>query len=340
MLSPSDTAYPLLKAHPSARELEEIFTPTLFELTFAEQQAREPIPCVGLLLCLKTFQRLGYFVKTRDVPDSIVRCIAKAAGYPDIPEGFARYDERPVRSRHMELVRSWVGVSAYDREARRAMLKACVDTSRVREDLADIINFAIEELVRQRYELPGFSTLFRGARAARGAVNRGYYARIGRSLDLSAKERINQLLERLPDGRRTGWDLIKSEPRQPTVKEIKRFVAHLKWLRQQAGETNPLEGIPAVKVNRFAAEGRALNAARMGELTESKRYAVAAALLFRQRANAFDDGAQMLIRQMGKIEHSADEALKTARTESAERRHRTYHDTPRCDARLPLRRHK
>jgi hypothetical protein len=52
-----------------------------------------------------------------------------------------------------------VGVSAYDREARRAMLKACVDISRVREDLADIINFAIEELVRQRYELPGFSTL-------------------------------------------------------------------------------------------------------------------------------------------------------------------------------------
>jgi TnpA family transposase len=318
MLSPSDTAYPMLKAHPSAHELEEIFTPTLFELAFAEQHAREPIPCVGLLVCLKTFQRLGYFVKTRDVPDSILRSIAKAAGYLEIPEGFARYDERPVRSRHMELVRSWVGVSAYDREARRAMLKACVDISRVREDLADVINFAIEELVRQRYELPGFSILFRGARTARATVNGGYYARIGRSLDVSVKERIDQLLERLPDSRRTGWDLIKSEPRQPTVKEIKRFVAHLNWLRQQAGESNPLEGIPSVKVNRFAAEGRALNAARMGELTENKRYAVAAALLFRQRATAFDDGAQMLIRQMGKIEHSADEALKAARAESAE----------------------
>lgn len=42
------------------------------------------------------------------------------------------------------------------------MLKACVDIARVREDLAEIINLAIEELVRQRYELPGFSTLFRG----------------------------------------------------------------------------------------------------------------------------------------------------------------------------------
>jgi hypothetical protein len=93
----------------------------------------------------------------------------------------------------------------------------------------------------------------------------------------------------------------------------------LNWLREQAGETNPLDGIPAVKVVRFAAEGRALNAARMNELTEDKRYAVAAALLFRQRTTAFDDGVQMLIRQMGKIEHSADEALKTARAESAER---------------------
>jgi hypothetical protein len=72
-------------------------------------------------------------------------------------------------------------------------------------------------------------------------------------------------------------------------------------------------------VNRFSAEGRALNAARMDELAENKRYAVAAALIFRQRAIDFDDGGQMLIRQMGKIEHSADEALKAARADSAER---------------------
>jgi hypothetical protein len=32
------------------------------------------------------------------------------------------------------------------------MLKACVEASRVREDIADIINFALEELVRQRFD--------------------------------------------------------------------------------------------------------------------------------------------------------------------------------------------
>ncbi len=32
MLSASDTAYSLLKVSPSARELDELYTPTLFEL--------------------------------------------------------------------------------------------------------------------------------------------------------------------------------------------------------------------------------------------------------------------------------------------------------------------
>jgi hypothetical protein len=63
MLSASDTAYPLLKASPSARELDEFFTPNLFELTFAEKHTRQPALLVGLLLLLKTFQRLGYSFK-------------------------------------------------------------------------------------------------------------------------------------------------------------------------------------------------------------------------------------------------------------------------------------
>jgi TnpA family transposase len=317
MLSPSDTAYPLLKANPSARELDEIFTPNLFELRFAEERTREATSAVGLLVLLKTFQRLGYFVKIADVPNPILRCISKGAGYQDIPD-LTGYDNRTVRSQQMELVRSWLGVTAHDRTARHAMVKACVDASRVREDLADIINFAIEELVRQRYELPAFGALLGAAKKSRATVNLGYYSRVTRALDSTTKQRIDELFQRLPDGRRTGWDLIKSEPRQPTVKEIKRFVAHMNWLRGQAGDSDPLEGIPAVKVNRFAAEGRALNAARMRELTENKRHAVAAALLFRQRTTAFDDGAQMLIRQMGKIEHSADVALQAAQAQSAD----------------------
>ena len=61
---------------------------------------------------------------------------------------------------------------------------ACREAARTRDDLADIINIALEDLVRQRYELPAFNTVLRTARAARTEINQGYYA---------------QVRERLPD---------------------------------------------------------------------------------------------------------------------------------------------
>ena len=317
MLSASDTAYPLLKASPSARELDELYTPTLFEIGFAEKRTREAAPRVGLLLLLKIFQRLGYFVKLQEIPPAIVQHVALTAGYPEVPTGLAAYDASTVRFRHMVLVRSWLQVTPYDRTARSALVKACVDASRVREDLADIINIALEELVRQRYELPAFSTLLRAAMRSRSAVNRGYYGRIAKSLDADARNRIDSLLER-QGGRKTLWDTVKSEPGQPTVKQIKRFLAHLTWLREQADNLPPLSGIPRVKLQRFAAEARALNAARMLELTEDKRYALAAMLLSRQQAQAYDDGGDMLIRQVQKMEFRARELLKQRQAEQIE----------------------
>jgi hypothetical protein len=42
--------------------LEEVYTPNLVELVWAEKRTRERTPHIGLLVLLKTFQRLGYFV--------------------------------------------------------------------------------------------------------------------------------------------------------------------------------------------------------------------------------------------------------------------------------------
>ena len=160
-----------------------------------------------------------------------------------------------------------------------------------------------------RYELPGFSTLFRGARTARATVNRGYYAQITNALDEAVKSRFAQLLEPKPDERYSGWDALKSEPGRPTVKRIHRFLQHLNWLLECAGSGDPLAGIPKVKLQRFVAEGRALNASRMKELMEPKRWALTTALVYGQLARAFDDGAEMLIRVVQKMNNKAKELL-------------------------------
>ena len=108
MLSPSDTSYPVLNASPSAHELDRAFTPDLFELAFAEQHTRQPVPLVGLLLLLKTFQRLGYFVQLSDIPLSILRRVSHTARFQSVPEGLSTYDSSTTRREHMALVRSFM----------------------------------------------------------------------------------------------------------------------------------------------------------------------------------------------------------------------------------------
>jgi hypothetical protein len=67
-----DTAYPQMKSAPSARELADVYTPNFVELVWAEKRTRESAPRVGLLVLLKTFQRLGYFVSLPEIPRPIL----------------------------------------------------------------------------------------------------------------------------------------------------------------------------------------------------------------------------------------------------------------------------
>ena len=129
---------------------------------------------MALLVLLKTFQRLGYFVKFVEVPPAVIQHIICTAQCPDIPDDITAYDNSTYRVRYMNLVRIFMNVSAFDAVARRIVIEASVAAARTRDDLADIINIAIEELVRQRYELPVFNTLLHIARTARSAVNRDY----------------------------------------------------------------------------------------------------------------------------------------------------------------------
>lgn len=135
-----------------------------------------------------------------------------------------------------------------------------MEASRVREDLADVINIAIEELLRRRFELPAFTTFFRAARTARATVNLSYYNRISQTLAPQIRARIDALFEKAEGTRQTPWDTVKYEPGQPTVKRIKRFLENAKWLKEQTVDAKALAGIPAVKLQRFAIEARGLNA--------------------------------------------------------------------------------
>src|SRR5512135_285015 len=312
----SDTAYPRLSSNPSDGEFDAL-TPGEDEISFALRNTRQPGPRLALLIYLKTFQRLGYFVPITDVPEAIITRIAEATRLTSVVAGVADYDDTTYPIRLRKLVRDYAGVSGYDRAARGVVAGASMTAARTREDLADIVNVAIEELVRQRYELPTFGTLLRIARAARALVNRGYYRQVAAAMPPELRERLQALLV-VPNGAsRSAWDQVKSPPRRPSSKHLREFLRHLTWLRSQTID-GVFADIPDQKVHQFAAEAFTLNAADLLRVSESKRITLVAALLRRQVAQALDDVANMYVRLIQRMHNKAKALPDEHRQQNAE----------------------
>ncbi|MEI8397184.1 MAG: Tn3 family transposase, partial [Rhodospirillaceae bacterium] len=312
-----DTAYPRLKASPSVADLAN-FMPTSAEVVFVHSRTRRPGPRLVLFILLKTFQRLGYFVPLGQIPPPIVEHLAHNTGLAEALEKLSDYDGSTYRIRLMALVRAFLGITDDGHTVRRTAVRISIETARVRNEVADIINAAIEELVRQRLELPAFGTLVKIASTARAAVNRGYHRRVAGALAPGVRERLNDLLILPPGQMRTAWDRVKTEPKRPSPRHMQEFLRHLDWLREQGAGTAVFANIPAAKVCHFAAEARALTANVLSRMVEPKRLALMAALFQSQIAHALDDLAEMFIRQLQGIHARAKESLTTHRLQQAE----------------------
>jgi hypothetical protein len=192
------TAYPRLKRTLTSKELDQIYTPMPAEPFLAHRSAKGPVATLGFLVHLKVFQRLGYAVATNEIPASIVDHIATHADISLSPHDLAGYDDSGTRRRHLPLIREALGLQPYGPPARKAFLRAMVEAARTKDDLVDLINVALEELVRCRFELPAFGTLDRAAHHARVVVVHGIYRQVERRLSEETCAALDALFEVLP----------------------------------------------------------------------------------------------------------------------------------------------
>ena len=212
-----------MKSHPTAKDLAVIYTPNDEELALAAAQSQRSAPRVGFLILLKTFQRLGYFPQISGVPMAISTHIAQSIGFEAPPADLENYDSGRTRIRHMGRILVFLRVSPYGDDAKAVLNSSAKAAATTRDDLADIINVSIEELVRQRYELPGFTTFLKTAKQARVLVNAGYHRLLHQALGETGRSRIDELLAPSSRNTKSAWDLVKQEPRRPTVGHIREF---------------------------------------------------------------------------------------------------------------------
>jgi hypothetical protein len=260
-------------------------------------------------------RRLGYFVSPTTVPSAIVKHIAQSSGLACYLDVLANYETSRTRWRHTNIVRDYLSISHYQTQARRIIVKSMAEAAKTKNDLADIINVAIEELVHHRYELPIFNTLVRAAKRVRGIVDRDFYRQVRQHLNNESCQRLDSLFIISESASKTPWHELKQDPGKPILKNLKALVWRLKWLSELNIYQDALSYIPNVKLKHFATEAMSLDAARMKELEPNKRYTLAAALIATQSALTLDDLASMFIRRMQKIHVKAKEALNKYREE-------------------------
>jgi hypothetical protein len=149
------TAYPRFKRYYTIAQLQKTYTPTSTEIAFGRSNTQGDKNFFNLMVLLKSFQRLGYFPSLEQIPQDITNYLREYLKLSeDIDIG---YDQSRTFYRHKKEIRFFFQVTAFDKQARHLISKAVSSSALVMDNPADLINVAIEMLVKDRYELPGFN---------------------------------------------------------------------------------------------------------------------------------------------------------------------------------------
>jgi len=165
---------------------------------------------------LKAFRRLGYFPKPEEVPEAVVSHLRSRLG---LPEDVPATPPQRSRQRYRDAVREHLGVKPNGEGARRMAAEAVAGASLAMDDPADLVNIAVEELVKERYELPAFSTLDRLVRKVRHAVNTRLFSRVDATLYEAERKKLGTLLE-ADEGGRSDLNALKAPPASATRKNL------------------------------------------------------------------------------------------------------------------------
>ena len=306
------TAYPRIKSNISQDELGDIYTLTAEDQKFALRHCkRASVSYLGLLIQLKTTQRLGRFSSQNEIPKAIVIHIKKQCLSRATQKDIQGYFASGAKDRHVKLIRQYLDIKPYDTIKTSKLVKNwALDAATTKERLPDIINVALEYLVKERYELPGFTTIERICQTARAEVNTQYYQQLCDFLDSNSNRLITNILQSSTGVDGFGWNALKSEPKRPTPRNIHAYINYLEWLTSLQ-TLLPIDlGLPPVKHQQFINEAKAMDYAELMKVKPQKRFAMVIILIRHQYAQTLDNAADIFIKVLKKLDREAQKLLE------------------------------
>ena len=188
-----------------------------------------------------------------------------------------------------------------------------MQASQIHNYPADIINVVVEQCRKKYFELPTFNQLDRLVRQERAAVNQNLFEITYASLSQQQIQQLDQLLETADDYQRSGYNALKSLPKNPTISNFRELLKHHDWLVSFGNIGKHLKHIVPIKLKQFAVQSRSLDASDLRDFSEAKRYTLILSLILSAQSTAKDALATTLRRTITNMHKKAKIKLEDLR---------------------------
>lgn len=189
--TPSRVIYPELPDPLTPGDLQQLFSPSFDERKWAPSVARIPVSQVALLVHLKIFQTIGRFLPASEVPLTAIEHVARRMG---VETGTNVVFSDRTLYRHRPVILKRLNVVSWGPEARTLAETTMRRTAHARTDPADIINSAIDALIRHGFELPALVALRRLAGTTHKNVNANQWSDVCGHLNAAQRAVLEKLL--------------------------------------------------------------------------------------------------------------------------------------------------
>jgi hypothetical protein len=283
---------------------------------------------VALLVQLRVFQAVGRFLPMKDVPASGIQYVAQKLGV-ECETTEVVYAPTTLY-RHQAAVLEYLGVTAWGEQARELAVSTMTRIAKARTDPADLINAAVDALVRHRFELPALTALRRLAGTVHSAVNGAQWREVCEHLTAKQGSALEALLEVDLQTQESLFAQLCRAPGRASRKNLKALIERHHWLQELPDPTAALQSIADSKVLQWANEARRLKAGELREYIRPRRHALLLAVIRQARGQVLDDLTQMLLKLVRKIESKSEDRLQewyVARHHQTDTLIRAFHES-------------
>lgn len=299
MTSIYKTAYPY---YSDKKKISKEIISTDYRLTYEEILiVKKHLPdhidsqlCYAVLLMV--FKNLNYFPELTVIPNDIIQYVKEQLRIPTAkfntchPSTIIRYRKRIYAyygvtpwKQIKKIIRGEIIYPVHDFAE-----KAAIRASKKHNYPADIINVVIEQLKKKYFELPTFKQLDRLVRNARSTVNQKLFDDAYISLTNKQIAEFDLLLETTDEYNRSGYNLLKALPKNPTISHFRELLKHHDRLTSFGDISNHLKHIIAIKLKQFAEQAKSLDASNLKDFAKSKRYTLILCLISQAQTQAKD----------------------------------------------------